>query len=503
MPEHLRALVWILLIATFFFYVAKGAFAELLSEETFKRWRNLWFASTLVLFLSHSIWIAMLVIGALLLAQRRKEAHVMGLYFALLFVSPPAPAMIPGLGIIDHLWVIDHYRLLALTLLLPAALVLAQRKTTAPIGSSRVDLALMGYFGLLCLLAFREGNVTSGMRSILTLFADILLPYYVASRSIRDKEAFRHAAGGFVMGAMLLSLLLIFEVIRHWKLYPSVLGALGLNPNMFGGYLLRSGLLRPNATLGNSIVAGYVVMVAFGLFLFLKGAVTNRKYRLMGGALLVAGIVASLSRGPWVGSVLLALVFLMTGPQAIKKLSLLGTGVLAGLVLLTLHPTGQVLIDLLPVIGEAEQGNVEYRADLLTAALPVIERHLLLGSDNFLDAPELQVMRQGEGIIDVVNSYIGVALDSGLLGLFLFLSIFVGSILQTKGSIRLVRRRDPEAAVLGRALFATLIAIAFVIYTVSSIIAVATVYWGIIGMAVAFGIYAKGASASPSPVLRP
>lgn len=433
----------------------------------------------------------MILTAAILLSQRRKEAHIMGLYFALLFVSPPAPAIIPGLGIIDHVWVIDHYRLLALTLLLPAAIVLTQKKTTAPIGSSSVDILLLGYVLLLCVLAFREGNITSSMRANLSILVDVLLPYYVASRSIKDKEAFRHAASGFVIGAMILSLVLIFEVLQHWKLYHSVLGALGLNPNMFGGYLLRSGLLRPNATVGNSIVAGYVVVVGLGLFLFIKQYVSNRIYRVLGAALLFGGVVASLSRGPWVGAALLVLVFIATGPQALKKLSILVAFGLSGLAVLPMHPKGQMLVDLLPIIGEAEQGNVEYRADLLTAALPVIERHLLLGSEDYLDAPELQVMRQGEGIIDLVNSYIGVALDSGMIGLSLFLFIFTSAALQTKRGAAALTRLDPEAAILGRTLFATIIAIAFIIYTVSSIIAVATVYWGIIGVASAYGIYAK------------
>lgn len=491
MSEHLRAFVVVLGLSAAYFYFAKAALTQLLPEETFKRWRNLWLFSTLVLFLSHSVWLALALTGIAVLLKRRSEAHVMGMYFVLLFVSPPAPATIPGLGIIDHLWVVDHYRLLALTLLLPTAVVLFQRKSTARIGSSSVDHAVLGYFGLMALLAFREGNVTSGMRTVLSLMVDILLPYYVASRSIRDKEGFKQAITGFVIAAMVLSLVLVFEVFRQWKLYSAVLGALGLNPNMFGGYLLRSGLLRPNASVGNSIVAGYVVVVAFGLFLYLKEMVSSRTQRWLGGGLLVAGIVASLSRGPWVGAVLLVIVFIMTGPRAVKKLALLTLGGTFALLVLSSFPKGQVLVNLLPVIGEAEQGNVEYRADLLGAALPVIERTLLFGSYDFLEAPELQVMRQGEGIIDVVNTYIGVALYSGLVGLVLFCAIFLGALRDLKRSIRLIGKVDPKSALLGRALLATVISIAFMIYTVSSIVAIATVYWAMIGVAVAYCLFAR------------
>lgn len=491
MPEHLRALVVVLVIALSYFYCAKGTLTQLLPEETFKRWRNLWFFCALTLFLSHSIWLALLLTGVALLLKRGSEAHVMGLYFALLFVSPPAPAVIPGLGIIDHLWVVDHYRLLALTLLLPAAIALFQRNTTARIGSSNIDYVVLAYVALLSALAFRDASVTGGLRSILSLVVDIALPYYVASRSVRDMEGFTHAITGFVMGAMVLALIMVFEVFWFWRLYPGVLDALGVGSNIFGLYLFRSGLLRPTASVANSIVAGYVMVVALGLFFYLNALLADRTSRWLGGAVLVAGIVASLSRGPWVGAILLAMTFIATGPRALQKLSLLAVAGSVTLLVLASFPKGEILVNLLPVIGEAEQGNVEYRADLLVAALPVIERTLLFGSSDFLSAPELQIMRQGEGIIDVVNTYVGVALYSGLLGLILFSAIFLSALSQVKLTMRLVSRHDPQSGLLGRALFATLVSIAFMIYTVSSIFAIPTVYWAVLGTAVSYCLYGR------------
>lgn len=469
-----------------FFYAARGALSQLLTEETFKRWRNLWLAATLVLFLSHSVWLCIFLFASILLAYRRREAHVMGLYFVLLFVAPQAPAEIPGLGIIDHIWVLDHYRLLGVTLLLPAALSLFQRTTTARWGSSPVDWMVLGYFTLMSFLAFRESNVTDGLRAVLSLSIDIFLPYYVASRSIRNEEGLKYALSGFMIAAMILSIIAIFEVLRGWKLYSAVLEALGLRRNMYGGYLMRSGLLRPNATVGNSIVLGYVVVVALGFFFYLKEFLPQARHRFLGAALLIAGIVASLSRGPWVGAGLLVITYMLMGPKPLKSLSVLGLGVVVFALVLSLIPGGSLLIDMLPIVGTIEQGNVEYRANLLTSALPVIERNLLFGSNDYLDAPEMQVMMQGEGIIDLVNSYIGVALHSGLMGLTFFLGAFLSALHQLRKGLRLARRLDPRAALLGRALFATVTAIMLIIYTVSSIVAVPVVYWTVLGLSVAY-----------------
>ncbi|MCB2017480.1 MAG: O-antigen ligase family protein [Hydrogenophaga sp.] len=486
MAEHLRALVVVMACALGYFYVARAAVTQILPESTYRRWRNLWVVATLILFLSYGMWAYMLVLGAVLLVAGRREEHVVGLYFLLLFVSPPAPAAIPGLGLVDLLLVLNHYRLLGLVLLLPVAASLIQRSSTPRIGSSPVDLMVVGYLALMSILTFRPGNITSALRDVFTLFIDIFLPYYVVSRSIRSEDGFRQAMTGFVMAAMILSLHAVFEVLWSWKLYSGVLSVLGINPWIFGGYLERSGLLRPNASIGNSIALGYVVVVALGFFFYLRQFLSKSSQRLVGTGVLVSGIVASLSRGPWVGAAFLAIVYILISPHTMKRLLQLALGAAVTFGVLNLHSSGQLLIDMLPIVGTAEQGNVEYRANLLTSALPVIERHLMFGSHDFLQAPELQVMMQGEGIIDVVNSYVGVALYSGLFGLLLFVGAFFATLQQLRKSIRAVRMRDARLAILGRALFSTVAAIMLIIYTVSSISAIPVVFWSVLGLCVAF-----------------
>lgn len=503
MPESLRALLVLMFLGLGYFYAAQGALSQLLPDETYKRWRNLWVGSTLTLFLTHSLWLCIVILAATYLIVRRREAHVMGLYFVLLFVMPPLPAEIPGLGIIDHLWVLNHYRLLGLTLLLPAAVSLFQRSSTTRLGKSPVDWLVMGYLVLMSLLAFREGNITSGLRTVLSLWIDVFLPYYVASRSVRTEESFRYALSGYLIAAMLLALVAMFEVVRSWKLYTAVLGDLGVNPWLFGGYLMRSGLLRPNASVGNSIVLGYVLVVGLGFFLYLKEFLKSPLYRRLGASLVVGGIIASLSRGPWVGMAVLVLTFVLTGPHAFKNLGKLGLGGAAFFLLLSVLPSGQLLIDMLPIIGTIDQGNVEYRANLLTSALPVIERNLLFGSFDYLNAPELQVMRQGEGIIDVVNSYVSVALYSGLVGLALFLGAFLVALHQLRKASRIAKQINPRTAVLGRSIIATVSATLLIIYTVSSISAIPVVYWALLGLSVAYTTLISEWSRKPNELAVP
>lgn len=491
MPEHLRALVFVLVIASTVFLFARPAATTLIPVATFTRWRNLWLLMTLMLFLSHSFWIYALVVAAYAMASLRREPHLVGLYFALLFVAPPAVAIVPGLGLVNFLFVLTQYRLLALVLLLPLAIALFQRSSTAKIGQSPVDWMVIGYLLLISALNFRGTNLTSGLRDALTYFIDIFLPYYVVSRSLKDMDGFRHALLGFVLGGMVLSALAAFEVLRNWHLYNALLGALGLNRMEFGMYLYRANLLRPIGTVGNSIVLGYIAMVALGYFMFLKDELKSRYQVIAGFALLGAGVLASLSRGPWVGAMALLMLYLVTGPQAVRKLFRLTLFTAIAVFMLSLTSRGQVLLDMLPFVGQVDDFNVQYRANLLTTALPVVERNLWFGSVDYLQAPELQVMIQGEGIIDIVNSYLGVALQAGLVGLFFFVGMFVLALKNVRQAYRQAAPLGPQVCLLGRALFATLGAVMLVIYTVSGITAVPTVYLTVVGLCVAYAAFVR------------
>ena len=152
---------------------------------------------------------------------------------------------------------------------------------------------------------------------------------------------------------------------------------------------------------------------------------------------------------------------------------------------LLLLPVGQRLINLLPFIGSAEVETVVYRQRLFENALAVIERNLWIGSADYLSTPEMQALLQGEGIIDMVNSYLEVSLKSGILGLSLFLGFFAVI------SIALWRVTRYENNRLGfgncaRALAATLLAILVTIGTVSSVDFIPYVYWSFAGLCVAF-----------------
>ena len=151
----------------------------------------------------------------------------------------------------------------------------------------------------------------------------------------------------------------------------------------------------------------------------------SKLQRRLGALLLAGGLFAPLSRGPWIGAAVMITAFIATGRDAVKRLMLLAVAAVLALPLLAIVPGGQKFLDLLPFIGTVEVENITYRQRLFDNAMIVIQRNPLFGSFDFRSTPEMQSMIQGQGIIDIVNTYINVALQVGLIGLTLFVAFFV------------------------------------------------------------------------------
>ncbi|KQV14370.1 ligase [Pseudomonas sp. Root329] len=489
MPEHFRALIVILVLTGIVFAMAHRPAADLIPDRNFTRRRNLWFVLTLLAFVSHSFWVYAGIAAIVLTFARNRERNPVALFFLLLFLIPPATAEIPGFGLVNYFFALNHVRLLALCVLLPAFLVLRKRADTISFGRTWPDKLLAAYLLLTSLLFLRETTVTDTLRQMLYLFLEVFLPYYVASRALKNLSDFKDALFGFVLAAMVLSLIGLFEYAKHWQLYSAVVYAMGLQWDP--GYLSRGGSLRASATTGQAIALGLVISVAIGFYLYLQEEVRSKMQRSLGALLLAGGLFAPLSRGPWIGAAVMIVVFIGTGRKAIKRLMLLAAAGALALPLLAIVPGGQKVLDLLPFIGTVEVENITYRQRLIDNAVIVIQRNPWLGSFDFRNTPEMQSMIQGQGIIDIVNTYIGIALSFGLIGLTLFVVFFASVLLGIRKGMRSFPNQDDEARRLGRALLATLSGILITIVTVSSITVIPVVYWSVAGLCVAYAQMAR------------
>lgn len=496
MPEHLRALVVIAVVAVITFWLAKRPCCEgFIDEKDFLIRRNAWFVMTLTAFASHNFWLFVLVASCTVAWLAARDPQPLAMYFTIVLALPPyATSGVPGLGIVNYLFELDPLRLLALVILLPLALKFLGESAQGRPTPRSIDMLLMAYIVLQFALQATVVNVTVMMRIVLYLLIDIWLPYYVASRALRRMQDFRAVMIGMVLGLLVMSMLAVFESVRGWLLYEGLRTALGLPPAGITYILRGDSQLRANVSAGNSIVLGYLIMVGLGFMVFLAPRVKDPRWRWLCIATLLAGLIASLSRGPWVGTAAMLVVAMGFGPGAGRRLlRLCGYGVLA-LALILITPAGDKVIDMLPFVGTVDNVNVIYRERLFEISMIVMWQNPIFGTYDYILNPLLEEMRQGQGIIDIVNSYIAIALGFGLVGLTLFVAPFIVVLIQCVLRHRRVAAKDAEADRLGRALVGTLAGVLLTIATVSSIGAIATVYYLLLGMCAA---YARGLEAAP------
>ena len=485
MPEQLRALVVILILAAFTFFFARKMTASIIATDQFNRWRNAWLGVTLILFLAGNFWLYLILIAAFLLYLRKQENNIFALYIVLLFASPKFINQIPGFGIVNYLFAVDYATILSLTLLLPAYLTLRQAPENSPFLKFWADKLLLAYLVLDVLLLLRDTTVTDAMRSVLFNFTEVFLPYYVASRSIKNLQQLKEIFIAFTVAGMLAGIIGMFEYSKHWLLYANLPSKLGITWAS-GKYLDRGDSLRALATSGQPIVLGYIMMLALGFYIYLAKQINNKYLRWLGWFLIIGGLYAALSRGPWVGAAILILSLIIISPKSTKHLSRLVIAAIVIIPLLSSLPIGHKVIDMLPFIGKTDVENVDYRVRLFENSMIVFNRYPLFGSTTYIDELAGMGMVQGEGIVDIVNTYLIVLLKKGLVGILLFVGFFSLIVFSIFRQINTTQNEKEDTVFLGRILFAILIAILVTITTVSDILVIPILYWSVAGLCISY-----------------
>src|SRR4029077_8972939 len=99
---------------------------------------------------------------------------------------------------------------------------------------------------------------------------------------------------------------------------------------------------------------------------------------------------------------------------------------------------------------------------------------------------KMQDLRQGEGIIDFVNTYADVAVFYGLIGLSVFVSFILVSLSKSYRQARTLRASDPDQSLLGVALVACILGTLLMISSCSMIFGYVKMFYVLGGLAVAY-----------------
>lgn len=500
MSEHIRALVVLLFLLAVAWVMSRAFFSRAVEEKYIDKLFFAGSAATIALFLLQNIWIFFLTLAIIAFVTARQTQYVLGLFVFLILLIPDFNINVPGFGLINYLLTLNPLRVLAIILLIPLSLTcLRQRECPQPLTLAGDKLVLLFAIYSALLVYLHENTFTGLLRNFAETTLDFMLLYFVASRSMSNKYGVRHVVVALIVAAVFLSMVAIFEFLKHWLLYSGINEAMGGLNGMFG-YLGRGSTLRASATTGQPIVLGYLIMLAFLVNFYANGLLTSFSQRMMLWIILGSGLIAAMSRGPWVGAMVGVFVIALYSNRPIENILKLSLGGLIGFGGLLLLPGGNQILNYLPWIGTIDASNVTYREVLWEQALIVFHDNFWIGAINFVKSPHFDVVRQGGGFVDIVNSYLGVLLEKGVVGLTIYIILLLIALVPVHKLIKEIKTTSYEYYLYAVGLLGAIAASMITLSTVSNIGHVRPLSTLLLGAGVACAIIIKNQSRGLSKI---
>lgn len=357
-------------------------------------------------------------------------------YALLACVSPQFAMEIQDIGPLRDLMRIDAFRVIEIFILIPEAIRLLARRERPPSPSwlNLSDLATVVYLVYVTAKLYGQMNMSSIARETIGVVLDSALPYYVLSRACVDADMRRRVLSMVLFGTVYECAVGIVEGVSRHTIYSQLQYLYGIRWNLIGA-LTRGSFLRAQAGLSGALILAVLALFGIGLWFVLKPTAKSRPYAVL-GLIMLGGMLATFSRGPMLAAMLLvAGIFCMRRMPA-RKFLLLAVMTFGAMAVLWNSGLGDLFVAAIDSISGGDKTanfNVLYRQELLKTSLALIRQSPWWGVPNYL--AYMQDLRQGEGIIDLVNTYLIVTLNTGVVGLAIYVVPFVVVLLRLSSSI--------------------------------------------------------------------
>jgi hypothetical protein len=461
-------------------YVFRSAFRDIFSKSEYQHvWRLvlLGVVASYLCQLPALFVMAVVAIGVYGAAgMGRGPAGKIGVYLLLACTLPAISLTLGGFGGINYLLDLDPRRVLSMVLLSWAAIEIVSTKSPPrAVKFIWIDLLVVAYQALRFALQVPHSTYTTMARLLVESVLDVVLPYFVVTRGLRSMADLRLAGGHLFIGIAFAAMVAVAETLLQHNLYSGLQSIYGVRWQLTYA-LMRGGLIRVQATTPQPIILAFLMLFGIGLGYWLKGPQWRRPSVMALFAAIFIAEVSTFSRGPWLGAgvVVLALV-------AMRRLAapafrfVLVVAILGAVAIKVAGADQQVVAALGAIFGsdKADLSSIQYRRELLDTSLALIKQSPWLGVPNY--AAQMQNLRQGEGIIDIVNSYVAIMLDAGIIGLAVYLLPFVIVLNRLISALRRREHAAPEGGNRFAPAFAALIlGCLFAIFTTST--------WGMMAM---------------------
>ena len=329
--------------------------------------------------------------------------YIAPLYFGFLLIFPGYLSFdipFPGLN-----YLITYYWWLPLTVWF---LMRAPRTDTARWNAVDTCVILFVFFTIL--LDFRDVTLTAGLRRGVMTTIYLYLPYWALRRAFRSTEDLDLFMRGYFIIAVVFACFAAISQLRQWDFMAG--------PGWFSDYrtagLLRIGVTLANGLLGTLCGTALILMIA-----------RRRQWQLSPiqvgiiAFLLIFALLSSGARSAFYGTGLAGFVVLLYRWISFNRFAIaLGLLVVA---------SGGILDYVLrfDTSGLDEIGTFGYRQRMIQASLQKIAEAPIFGDVHFIHSAHFLHLVQGQGIVDIVNVYLQIALEYGLITLAFFFLAYV------------------------------------------------------------------------------
>lgn len=281
---------------------------------------------------------------------------------------------------------------------------------------------------------------------------DTVCMYFAARLVLRSRADYAAMIPWLSTTAVVMGVFGAIESAASWSPYTRLfeLGGVGWfdKENEY-----RYGFLRAKASTGHAIYFGLAMILVTGMLL------SMRSLSRWGGPLWIVialgtlGVLSSMSSGPQMALVILMITGSFIFARVLIRPTLVCLFLLCVMVEAAANRHFYQLIDYLALSGE----TAWYRTRLLEVAVGHLSEYWLLGFGG--RTPHYWALEiDGRLHVDLVNQYVIVATNGGLLALAAYLGTIVGSI---RAAARVAKQRaDPAASQVGFLFVCVLLAIA-------------------------------------------
>lgn len=419
------------------------------------------------------------VAAVCLLGLAPKDAAQRLAYFCA--VVPAAPVAIlwsipfPG---INYLTSLSYSGLTSLVLLTP----LAVRKSDGEKSPAKSQVPAVFVFGILYLmlcmaLDFRETTVTNGLRHSIDHWLTFGLLLVAFRKLAGNPNVIKAVPVGLLIASTMLCLVGAVQAYTSWTFYDVISSELVASVRSHIAFMRGNTLRLPSTQ--DPIPFGVALGVSGSLICW-SYYIAERK-RIFTHALLFALSIVCISGTDSRGG-LLALMATITVIVLYSKRLRSGRGFLMALGVIAVAIVLLFLDPMQYFMSVDQYGTFEYRVRVFEISMQAISYQPFFGSPNF--HPILEQLRNYDGIIDIVNTYVQIPIRYGVVGLIFFAGAGIAAARSLLRSADVMAEVGDESAEFTyRALAAFSIGLLVAIATVSLLGILVHYYWVLVGFA--------------------